>query len=97
MCTTEEQEAGPHKRAQEEEDERLARQCVVDEHERVDHQCAADEAEGSNHSGIQVSDFDVFDVPVSLEHRRHYGLSGMAGSSTPPPSVPRLPRTYTHH
>ena len=65
----EEQEVASCKHAQEEENEMVAHLCVVDEHERVDHQCTAEVAEGSSRSGIQASDFNIFDTPMSLEHR----------------------------
>ena len=54
-------------------------------------QCAMKEAKGPNRRGVQVSDFDVFDTPVSLELRRRCGRSDVAGSSAPPPSAPRVP------
>ena len=106
-----EQEAAARKRAQEEQDERLARQLSAaedeqaasrkraqeEEDERLARQCAAEEAEGSKRGGVQASDdFDAFETPASLEQRRLCGRSGVAGASAPPPSTtPRRTRSYT--
>ena len=105
-----EQEAAARKRAQEEQDERLARQLSAaedeqaasrkraqeEEDERLARQCAAEEAEGSKRGGVQASDdFDAFETPASLEQKRLCGRSGVAGASAPPPSTPRRTRSYT--
>lgn len=105
-----EQEAAARKRAQEEQDERLARwlsageektasrkRAQEEEDERLARQCAAEEAEGSKRGGVQASDdFDAFETPASLEQKRLCGRSGVAGASVPPPSTtPRRTRSYT--